>query len=558
MIATPLRALRRALRKIRPQSHAAHGGRAWRLLSLALVPAIAAVWFGAFALPVLADNSVRGAAATHLTVIDLTAEPAARIASQLRRYTATRVGRLVIVEPADTSSACQARKPGGKLPLPYCGELSEISGHLPNALLVTAGAATDPTAGSVRGGPGYASKLMKTLYGPDVMVTGGPFAFTVTVPAIPGHDVGLAIAAAFVLAAVAAGVSFWFLRRWFRARRIGQQPAPVEVIQNSRADMEANPPDLADGAGSERVVNHVQPTQAASGPELPSAFPLVGGPSKVSRLPWGLPRQPSPPAIAADSARVGDLDVRAASLVGPGHRAQPFAISRQDAYRLGWDPSCRYLLVAVADGMSDSEYSHIGADVAASALVECLRVALGRGENALQLSAPAVFGYAARRMMQHAKDAGLQPDAIRTVALAAVIPVQADRAGRRDAWLAALGDASAWRRHPNGWRRLMGAEKTGLDLNVLSEYLPYHPDSAVSRVAPLKPGDVLTLATDGVADAFTEISGAAAWFAERWRRPPHIGSFFLDVGYEAKTYQDDRTAVTVWCGTDAEAETMHS
>jgi hypothetical protein len=157
--------------------------------------------------------------------------------------------------------------------------------------------------------------------------------------------------------------------------------------------------------------------------------------------------------------------------------------------------------------------------------------------------------------VSEARHQGLEPDAVRTVALAAVIPAEPDDAGRRHAWLAAIGDASAWRRQARGWERLMGKEKGGMDANVLAEFLPFHPDRALSAVVSLEPGDVLALITDGVADAFMEIDGAAAWFADRWERPPPIGSFFLDVGYEARTYQDDRTAVLVWCGT-GQAETI--
>ena len=233
--------------------------------------------------------------------------------------------------------------------------------------------------------------------------------------------------------------------------------------------------------------------------------------------------------------------------MGPGHRSQEPATARQDAYRLGRDITGQYLLVAVADGMSDSGYSHLGANVAVSALVSLLRSALVGGAEPASLSAPELFIETSRQMLNAAEQRSLSADDVRAAVLGAVIPVTANRAGQREAWLAGVADVSAWHRRPGGWRHLAGTPKSGLDANVLSEFLPYHSRKAASTIVRLEAGDVLALTTDGIADTFTMAEGAAAWFAERWQYPPDIVSFLKDVSYEARAQLDDRTAVVVWC-----------
>lgn len=261
-----------------------------------------------------------------------------------------------------------------------------------------------------------------------------------------------------------------------------------------------------------------------------------------SRVPWRLPDEPAISGISADAVSVGPLTIRAASLVGPGHRCAEPAEPRQDAYRLGRDPGKHHLLVAIADGMSDSKRSHLGANVAVTALIGRIRADLGQGR---ELDASAIFLDTARQMSGMAVQQKVTEDDVRAAALAAVIPVQPDQAGGRSIWLAWIADVGAWARQDTGWHRLAGAEKKGMDQNALTEFLPFHPDRARSTRITLDRGAVLALATDGVGDAFTD--GAAPWFAARWARPPHISSFIEDVGYEAKGQLDDRTAIVVWC-----------
>jgi Protein phosphatase 2C len=276
-------------------------------------------------------------------------------------------------------------------------------------------------------------------------------------------------------------------------------------------------------------------------------FPVIHQRSRLATAPWRLPASASPPGLAADQGTIGSLDVRAASLVGPAHRHTVPALPRQDAYRLGQDTCRGHLIVAVADGMSDSKHSDAGANVAAAAAVGEIRARLDRGLALEQLDASDIFAVAAGQMIGAADQRGWSHDDVRSALAVAVIPAVADVRGDRRAWLAALADVNVWRWQPDGWERLLGDLKDGLDASMLAHYLPYHPEDSASRLVGLRPGDVLAITTDGVGDAIGTLPGAAAWFARRWREPPDILSFAGDVGYGDIQFNDDRTAVVVWC-----------
>jgi protein phosphatase 2C-like protein len=283
------------------------------------------------------------------------------------------------------------------------------------------------------------------------------------------------------------------------------------------------------------------PGQAGGRTGLDFPRPL-GTTARAAQAPWLLPDEPSFPGIAADVARLGGLDVRAASLVGPGHRCAEPALPRQDAYRLGRDPAGAHLIVAVADGMSDSALSHVGANVAVTALVARLRADLGEG---VPLDGPSIFLAAARQMVGAAVQREATEHEVRCAALVAAVPARPAADGRRSVWLSWVADVGAWTRIQSGWERVAGDEDGGLDQGQLTEFLPFHPAKANSTTVVLEPGAVLALATDGIGTVFRE--GAAAWFAERWTGPPHITSFVEEVGYESRGQLDDRTAVVIWC-----------
>jgi hypothetical protein len=277
--------------------------------------------------------------------------------------------------------------------------------------------------------------------------------------------------------------------------------------------------------------------------------PTFGRIPRAASAPWRLTTEPSPSGIAADQTMLGGLHVRAASIVGPSHRCEEPAFARQDSYRIGRDDAGKYLIVAVADGMSDSRRSELGATVAVRCAVETVREDLNRGRQPDEKMLHHAFHRAAGAIVATAREKRLSDEAFRCTLILAILPTLPDvEPHERLAWFGSLGDTSAWQRDGSTWRQLAGDPKDdGMDRNALRHFLPHYPDFLRTTAHRLPRGAIVTVVTDGVGDAFTDIPGADHWFAERWRSPMPLESFLLDIGYHASGQLDDRTAVTVWC-----------
>ncbi|HET6501263.1 MAG TPA: protein phosphatase 2C domain-containing protein [Amycolatopsis sp.] len=295
------------------------------------------------------------------------------------------------------------------------------------------------------------------------------------------------------------------------------------------------------------------PAPAGDSPGL--APPRVGRGSKAQALPWLLPAHTVYPGIVADEARLGDLAVRAASVVGPGHRCEEPVTPRQDAYRLGRDESRRHLIVAVADGVSSSRFAELGATVAASAAVNILRERLSHSPDPAALAASDVFCGVAAQMADAAASRSLGNSDICAALVTAVIPagpVPGDEP--RQMWVAWVGDASVWTVRDGAWTFVAGDHKRasgGLESNAVAHALPDSPLTVTTTNIGLAPGAVVALVTDGVGDVLATLGEANQYFTRNWARPPSSTSFVNDVGYDAERFIDDRTAVAVWVGTDS-------
>ncbi len=368
------------------------------------------------------------------------------------------------------------------------------------------------------------------------------------IAAVLGWGYGGASGAASVLSSAAAmgsALSYRLRRHTRRARRRPPAPPPVRSLPAPAlpAPLPGPPPQAEQvsraGAGSGAVPT----TDRAHRKD--GRFPQpVHTSARADEVPWHLPAEPGPAAIAADTALIGGLELRAASIVGPGHRCETGA-PRQDAYRLATDESGRYLIVAIADGMADSSHSHVGASVATTAIVQYLRPLLGK--NPPDPGPPTEWFIAgARQMIAAAAQRNLDPDAVRAAALVVIVEIFPDADLRRQVWMASIADVSAWHLRNRSWCQVAGDPKTGMDASRLTHFLPYHPREVRSSRLMLGANDVLALTTDGIGDVLAG-GPIAAWFAERWATPPHISDFIDIVGFEAKGELDDRTAVVLWC-----------
>ncbi|WP_037973853.1 protein phosphatase 2C domain-containing protein [Streptomyces sp. NRRL WC-3742] len=282
------------------------------------------------------------------------------------------------------------------------------------------------------------------------------------------------------------------------------------------------------------------------------SVPRFGEGARAQGYPWQLPERTVQNGIAADEAVVGALTIRAASVVGPGHRCGLPAEPRQDSYRIGRSRDSRYAIVAVADGLSSAALSDAGATTASSQAVTLLREQI-ETVGFDRLDVKELYGRIAESVTAHAAGRGVGTSQMATVLITAVI-AEPDANGVAQAWVGWLGDSSAWTLDPRValWRFAAGEAKdraAAVVSNEVTGRLPDMPHLAVDRHVALSPGAALALVTDGVGDAWADPAGNVnEYFANAWRSPVPATRFTADVGFDAPQCLDDRTAVVVWNG----------
>ncbi|MEU4113883.1 protein phosphatase 2C domain-containing protein [Kitasatospora sp. NPDC028055] len=282
------------------------------------------------------------------------------------------------------------------------------------------------------------------------------------------------------------------------------------------------------------------------------SVPRFGDGARAQGFPWLLPERTVQNGIAADEATVGALAIRAASVVGPGHRCDQPAEPRQDSYRIGRTRDSRYAIVAVADGLSSAAWSDTGATTASSRAVTLLREQIEAG-GFDRLDVKELYGRVAESVAGQAAGRGVGTSHLATVLITAVI-AEPDASGAARAWVGWLGDSSAWMLDPRvpRWQFAAGEAKDRegpVVSNEVAGRLPDTPHLALDGYLTLAPGAALALVTDGIGDAWADRAGNVnEYFANAWRSPVPATRFTADVGFDAPQCLDDRTAVVVWNG----------
>ncbi|MFJ6897748.1 protein phosphatase 2C domain-containing protein [Streptomyces hokutonensis] len=282
------------------------------------------------------------------------------------------------------------------------------------------------------------------------------------------------------------------------------------------------------------------------------SVPRFGDGARAQGYPWLLPERTVQNGIAADEATVGAFTLRAASVIGPGHRCGRPAEPRQDSYRIGRSRDSRHAIVAVADGLSSAAWSDAGATTASSQAVTLLREQIETvGFGGLDVKD--LYGRIAASIAGHAAGRGVEPSHLATVLITAVL-AEPDANGVARAWVAWLGDSSAWTLDPHAplWRFSAGEAKdrtAAVVSNEVAGRLPDTPHLARDHYVTLAPGAALALVTDGIGDAWADPAGNVnTYFANAWRSPVPATRFTADVGFDAPQCLDDRTAVVLWNG----------
>ncbi len=341
----------------------------------------------------------------------------------------------------------------------------------------------------------------------------------------------------------------------------GWWPDPIPTTGGRIVGMEAERAHLVDGV----------PTPDGPDSSEPKAVPprsagrmgvetLEGLEPKVTEEHFAVRNRDSRPDISADAFAMPGAVVRAASVRGLAHRY--YGDPRQDAYAVRVSDDDRWLVIAVADGLSSCINSHEGSEFAARTAARFVSgVAtqsdlVGVAWHRLFEEVSVRLGDRARRLAdastgQGSTDGfGLSEEAARsmsTTLTVVAVPLAHDPA--RHAIAAWIGDSGVWRLRSGRWETitpLKSGEEHISSSNV--DALPWASGGEPTVVEfPVDPGDVVVVATDGIGDLLgAGATPQAEFLAKRWSEPPAAPQFVAEVDLRVQSFDDDRTAVAVW------------
>ncbi|MGW5211146.1 protein phosphatase 2C domain-containing protein [Streptomyces sp. NPDC004051] len=235
---------------------------------------------------------------------------------------------------------------------------------------------------------------------------------------------------------------------------------------------------------------------------------------------------------------------------------------RQDAMavtRIG-PPEAEMLLLAVADGVGSSLYSHVGShQVSRLAAVhldrgaENLYAALcARNEMELRLIATKAVVEAVGRLRAQwetsAARRGTRPYADQDYATTLHVLLIPTDPRVRERVLFSVGDGGLFVLREGRWEHRIPNDDGDL-LDTRTEALPHAYRSIKAKLLHTEPGEVLLLGTDGITNPLTQRDPEFAQrLANAWGGPevPSLSDFLWQAQTRAKSYDDDRTVICVW------------
>lgn len=267
---------------------------------------------------------------------------------------------------------------------------------------------------------------------------------------------------------------------------------------------------------------------------------------------------------ALDFFSLGPIEVRGCSSRGWSHRYK--GTPRQDDFSALVNDEV--IVIAVADGVSEGDFSQVAAETAARSACKLVADQLAKHG---QVDWVQVARRISMRIIEEAEYRKIsQIDVVEptlnerlTACLSkmstTLIVAVMERAPRHDGFHAEIGvvagDSGSYLLRcdadvlePVGG----GKEETDSITSTSVRPLPGKVRSSANRVV-LQPGDALFVGSDGIGDPIGDGSGEVGQeLARRWAGPPSIDRFLLDVNVYRRSFDDDRTAVGIWVRSNVE------
>ncbi|GAA1802178.1 hypothetical protein GCM10009735_38420 [Actinomadura chokoriensis] len=338
---------------------------------------------------------------------------------------------------------------------------------------------------------------------------------------------------------------------------LGPQPCPqqnafsAQPAQASAADQR----DLVADQGTLATPQVSSSGQSSRDPVAPTAevvfthAPVFGRPhSKIGEA-RNLPSLPNAiPDTVLDGADFERLTVRAASLRGDEHRY--YGEPRQDSVAL-WQLVLRetdVILACVADGVGSEPNSHEGSAQACQLLREELeKVESLPSWDDRQRFARNITERVAGRMSSYAEGRGLFPRTLSTTLVAAAVE-STPTDGRHPATILRVGDSTAFVLRNGVFQECFPNAHKSEDVQESGTFaLPGRPGMVEVDTVMLGIDDVLVLCTDGLSNPMHN-DEVREQLVKWWSTGPVPGilEFGWQLGFRAKSYGDDRSAVCVW------------
>ena len=296
---------------------------------------------------------------------------------------------------------------------------------------------------------------------------------------------------------------------------------------------------------------------------------IVGDPGRQHEMvPYPANLATSRPDTTIDGANLGQIEYRAVSLRGFSHwgKREP----RQDAYLLRISANGQWLVGCVADGVSQSKYAHMAADIACREITGHIVAALDEqlpvtapddwrklaGElpwqQAVEQANAAMMAKASTGTRESGEAGPLDAHTVRgamaTTAVGFAVAAAPAEDGQLPFTLAvAAGDSSALILYRGRWDPITAVKNAGSDV-ASNAVLALPRDVEVAPVTGfLPPGAALVVVTDGIGEPMGSGTGELGQFlAAHWSRPPDLFAFAAHAAFYRRGYTDDRTAVAVW------------